>query len=273
LRALVLTGACVVLFVAIYVVAFDTAAGLAFDRAAFGALLHRPRAFRLGYSLVVLLDVGSVVVVTLVLVAAAAVQRRLADGAAAFAVVTLSISTTELLKPVLGRLDPFGTDSLRAVPASFPSGHTTAATVLGVGLLLVAPHRHVLVAAFVGWAYSTAVGISLVAIASHSPSDVAAAFCVVGAWTGVVLAARDRLGPQVEARELPALPDLAIAGALALAAGLAVVGPLGFLLRGHVSVAGSRFVVAALGVAALAAVLFAAIALVAAPLRSRAARR
>ncbi|HVW48208.1 MAG TPA: phosphatase PAP2 family protein [Solirubrobacterales bacterium] len=72
---------------------------------------------------------------------------------------------------------------------SFPSGHTTAAATLAVGLLFVVPARHRLAAAVAGFLLTAAVGISVMVLSWHYPSDVLGALLVVGAWAFAILAA------------------------------------------------------------------------------------
>src|SRR6201999_4084325 len=71
---------------------------------------------------------------------------------------------------------------------SFPSGHTTAAATLAVGLLFVVPARHRLAAAVVGFLLTAAVGFSVMVLSWHYPSDVLGALLVVGAWAFAILA-------------------------------------------------------------------------------------
>jgi membrane-associated phospholipid phosphatase len=71
---------------------------------------------------------------------------------------------------------------------SFPSGHTTAAATIAVALLFVVPARHRLAAAVVGFLLTAAVGISVMVLAWHYPSDVLGALLVVGAWAFAILA-------------------------------------------------------------------------------------
>jgi membrane-associated phospholipid phosphatase len=71
---------------------------------------------------------------------------------------------------------------------SFPSGHTTAAATLAVGLLFVVPARHRLAAAVVGFLLTAAVGISVMVLAWHYPSDVLGGLLVVSAWAFAALA-------------------------------------------------------------------------------------
>jgi membrane-associated phospholipid phosphatase len=71
----------------------------------------------------------------------------------------------------------------------YPSGHTTAAMAVGVGLWLIAPPRFRRPAALVGAMLGFAVGAGVVIAGWHFISDVFGAAFVVGFWTCLVLAA------------------------------------------------------------------------------------
>lgn len=66
-------------------------------------------------------------------------RRRVRHGVAGAVVAALSIATTEVLKATLPRpdLDLYGSGS--PLHNSFPSGHTTVAAAIGLGLVLAAP--------------------------------------------------------------------------------------------------------------------------------------
>jgi membrane-associated phospholipid phosphatase len=71
---------------------------------------------------------------------------------------------------------------------SFPSGHTTAAASIAVALLLVVPVIHRPTAAAAGLLLTAAVGLSVVILGWHYPSDVLGGLLVVGAWGFAALA-------------------------------------------------------------------------------------
>jgi membrane-associated phospholipid phosphatase len=92
--------------------------------------------------------------------------------------------TTQTLKSVLEhvRSKAFEHGYELPWPNSFPSGHTTAAASIAVALLLVVPAAHRLLAAGVGAALTGAVGLSVVILGWHYPSDVLGALLVVATW-------------------------------------------------------------------------------------------
>jgi membrane-associated phospholipid phosphatase len=109
---------------------------------------------------------------------------------AAAAVVFGANLSTQVLKHVLShhRWD----DSLIGLHApwedAFPSGHTTAAAAIAVALVLVVAPRARPLAAALGAAFTLAVGISVVVIQWHYPSDVLGGLLVVGSWTFAAIA-------------------------------------------------------------------------------------
>jgi membrane-associated phospholipid phosphatase len=92
--------------------------------------------------------------------------------------------TTQALKSVLEhvRSKAFEHGFELPWPNSFPSGHATAAASIAVALLLVVPASHRLLAAGVGLALTGAVGLSVVILGWHYPSDVVGALLVVATW-------------------------------------------------------------------------------------------
>ena len=73
-------------------------------------------------------------------------------------------------------------------PASWPSGHATAATVLALCALLVAPRRVRPAVAAIGGLYTLAVGCSLLILAWHMPSDVIGGYLLGALWVAVAVA-------------------------------------------------------------------------------------
>ena len=67
-------------------------------------------------------------------------------------------------------------------PEAFPSGHSTAAMALAIGGVFVVPPRLRPLAAFVGCGLALAVGLSVVSVGSHFPSDVAGGFLLATGW-------------------------------------------------------------------------------------------
>jgi membrane-associated phospholipid phosphatase len=119
----------------------------------------------------------------------------------AIVVVAGANVTTQVLKGVLehARTKAIERGWELPWPDSFPSGHTTAAASIAVALLLVVPAGYRLLAAGVGLGLTGVVGLSVVILGWHYPSDVLGAFLVVGTWGFCALAyLRQRREREVE---------------------------------------------------------------------------
>lgn len=116
---------------------------------------------------------------------------------------------------------------------SWPSGHAMAAMLLALLAIFVAGRRLRLVTALVGLAYALGLGIALVALGGHLPSDVAAAYLVAATFTfaGAAVYAALRGGFEADGtraharapRVAPALGALAAGAVLATGIGKALV--------------------------------------------------
>jgi membrane-associated phospholipid phosphatase len=135
-------------------------------------------------------DLGALLILLGVACAIGLRYGRRREVIAAIVVVCGANLTTQLLKTTLehARHKAFEHGVELPWPNSFPSGHTTAAASVAVALLLVVPATHRFVAAALGLAITGAVGISVVVLGWHYPSDVLGGLLVVGAWGFAVLA-------------------------------------------------------------------------------------
>lgn len=115
-------------------------------------------------------------------------RKRPADAVAALAVVGGANLTTQVLKHLLAhdRFEPFLDHA--PDPTTFPSGHITSATAMVVALVWVTAPRHRRAVAAAGAAYVLLVGISVLILDWHFPSDILGALAVTGAWAFGVLA-------------------------------------------------------------------------------------
>jgi membrane-associated phospholipid phosphatase len=149
--------------------------------------LDRPAIETLGKGLISLLDPPLFVVwaALLLFVAWRRGRRRLALVLAL--VLALAPLSAELLKPLLAHQHDW-VGGRHLGPASWPSGHTTAATVLALCAVLVAPTRHRPLAAMAGGAFALAMGATLVLLARHMPSDVLGGYLLATLWVALALA-------------------------------------------------------------------------------------
>ena len=188
--ALAVAGLCLLGLALVWVVAQLVPAAHVRDAAALRdfTLLGRPRLDELCELLLHLLDPLLFVIwgVGLVLLALARGQARVA--VAVVAIMALAPWTTETLKPLVAHQhDVVG--GVYIGPASWPSGHATAALALVLSAVLVAPARLRAPVAGVGALFALAVGCSLLILAWHMPSDVLGGYLVASLWTALAVAA------------------------------------------------------------------------------------
>jgi membrane-associated phospholipid phosphatase len=249
LRSLALL--CALGFVATFLVALHSARGFHDDATLFrhvsGNAALPVRATGAARALLLAIDVGFIAVALAVLVVLALLRRHALRGVAAVAIVVCSVASVEALKhglPHLGPAIPHGR------PATFPSGHTSIAVSLGVALVLAAPPVLRPAAALLGAAYAAGVGLAVILLGWHLPSDVVGSFFVCGFWAAAIAS----LLPDTVVR-----PSISVSGALialgAVAAGLLVAAVIAGrhpaavdALRSARSVVGTAFVLGVLSI-------------------------
>src|SRR5437899_12818102 len=95
--------------------------------------------------------------------------------------------SAELLKPLLAHPhDQIGPTHI--TNASWPSGHATAALALAWCALLVAPPASRRLVAALGAAFAVAVGVALLVLAWHMPSDVVGGYLLATLWAALAFA-------------------------------------------------------------------------------------
>lgn len=123
--------------------------------------------------------------VGLVLIALARQRPRLALALAV--VLTLAPLSAELLKPLLAHPHVhIGYTHIGA--ASFPSGHSTAAAIIAIGAVLVAPRRARPLVSVLAASFALAVGAALLIRSWHMPSDVLGGYLLALAWSALAVA-------------------------------------------------------------------------------------
>jgi membrane-associated phospholipid phosphatase len=147
--------------------------------------------YRIAHEAAALFDPLPYTLLLITVVGAALLTGRAATGAVAATVMIGSAVTTQSLKHLLAEWRP---SAPYLGPDAWPSGHTTAAAAFGIAVVLVTPpqHRRRVIPAAV--AVVVAVGVALVALGSHYPSDILGGLCMGAAWAaiGVALARRAR---------------------------------------------------------------------------------
>jgi len=150
-------------------------------------------------------DMGSpMIVLVIATLAACALWYRCYSAKAVFVLVSVvgAIAIGALLKMLIARQRPEMWEMLSEVSSmSFPSGHATASSVLGLVVLVVLwANRYRWYVGVGVFAYIVAVGVSRVYLGVHYPSDVLAAWCMCGAWVIIVKLAVDVIAARWRAR-------------------------------------------------------------------------
>ncbi len=171
---------------AVYLLAVQTELGQRVDNAPLGSLDRdlNPVVHDTTGDLLRTIDVSSIVILGAGIVLLALLGGRVAAAVSALALVVGANVTTQVLKDVLERPDL----TAPSQGGSFPSGHATVAMSLALGLVLVASAKTRLVAAVLGGGYAAAIGVGVVLLDWHRPSDVVGAFLVCCVWFGVAAA-------------------------------------------------------------------------------------
>jgi membrane-associated phospholipid phosphatase len=187
---LALAGLCVVALALVWAIAELVPAVQLKDAVALHdfTLLSRPRVDGVANFLLHLLEPLQFVLWGTALVAVAIARGRPRVALAVIAVMTLAPLTAETLKPLLAH-PHVSVGGVAIGPASWPSGHATAALALVLSAVLVAPARLRPLVAAIGGVFAAAVGCSLLILAWHMPSDVLGGYLVATLWTALAVAA------------------------------------------------------------------------------------
>lgn len=186
----------------------------------FAGLKHHSHVGRLAYFVAHLCDPNPYLYFAAIPVLIALLRGRWRVALAITAIVVGANVTTQLLKPLLAepRAAWLVPGSLRISPASWPSGHATAAMALALSMVLAVPARFKPLAAALGAAFAIAVSYSFLALGWHYPSDVFGGYLVAGIWTLLAVAAVFATDRSRLAQTDPGLRSLPIGRALTPAA-------------------------------------------------------
>ena len=110
---------------------------------------------------------------------AAARRRATLAGRALGAVIGANV-TTQILKDYVLTRPSLGVTT--GVVNSLPSGHTTVAVTLSLALIVVAPQWFRGPSAWIGWAWTSLMSVSVMMEGWHRPSDAITAALIAGAW-------------------------------------------------------------------------------------------
>lgn len=167
-------------------------------------------------------SVPAMVVAGVVVALVAVARKRPTLAGRALGMVIGANVTTQLLKDMISRPDLGMTTG---ISNSLPSGHSTVAVTLSLALVAIAPQWLRAPSAWIGWAWTSLMGVSVMMAGWHRPADVVVAVLIAGAWALALspIERRARHGKRVSKVML-----WAVLAAGALAFSLTLVGLWGF---------------------------------------------
>jgi membrane-associated phospholipid phosphatase len=191
--ALLAALACAALAAAVWALAFRTGTGHSADLSLF-AHLSPLREGRLGVpfeAVAALCDPVPYALLALPVLAGGHVRYGRIGVAVVAGVIVVPNLVTQWLKDTTteDRVGPFRPDIVHVDPSSWPSGHATAALALVLAALIVAPAGLRGLVAAAGLGFAAVVGVAVVGLGWHFPSDVAGGYLIAAcaACAGVSL--------------------------------------------------------------------------------------
>lgn len=130
----------------------------------------------------------------LLILAVALLRRRPRTALVLLVMLPAAPLSTELLKPLLAHPHAVVDGWHWIGAASYPSGHVTAATTLALGALIVAPAGLRPTVAALDCLFVGAVGLAVVILAWHMPSDVVGGCLLASLFALLAIAALSREG-------------------------------------------------------------------------------
>jgi membrane-associated phospholipid phosphatase len=202
--ALCIAGLCLIGLALIWVVAALVPAAQLKDAVTLHdfTLLGGPAVNAIASLLLDLLDPALLTIWGLVLVLLAIARGRPRVALVVALVLALAPLSADALKPLLAHPHAH-LAGVHIGPASWPSGHATAALALVLCAALVAPTRLRRAVAALGGVFAAAVGCALLIQAWHMPSDVIGGYMMAGLWMAAAVAglrAADRRWPAERSR-------------------------------------------------------------------------
>ena len=187
--ALFLAGLCLVALALVWVAAERMPFVQARDAVALRdfTLIGGPHVNALADFLLQLLDPLLFTIWGAALVLFALARRRPRVALAVALVMGLAPLASEILKPLLAH-PHWSVGAIYVAPASWPSGHSTAAAALVLCALLVVPARLRPAVGALGVAFAAAVGCALLIRAWHMPSDVLGGYLMGALWMSLAVA-------------------------------------------------------------------------------------
>lgn len=185
LAALCMLGLALVWLVATHVGAARQADAQLLERL---TSLEGPRVDSVGQTLLHLLNPTQFTIWAVVLVLFALTRNRPRVALAVALIMALAPLSAETLKPLLA-YPHLSYGEFRTIgAASWPSGHATAVTVLVCSVVLVCPPRWRVLAIVLGAGFALTIGVTLLVLAWHMPSDVLGGYLLGTLWAALAVA-------------------------------------------------------------------------------------
>lgn len=159
------------------------------------------------------------VCVAVLIVVVAYLRHRPTLAGRALSMVVAANTTTQLAKLLVERPD-FHVST--ALVNSLPSGHTTVAMSFSLALVMIAPEWLRGPSAWLGWVWTSLMGVSVMVFGWHRPADVLVAILVCGAWALLLTPVESRRRHSTVLRRVMGVLALACAVAAALGTAYAV---------------------------------------------------
>ena len=215
-RRISAAAGCVLLSAVIAFLAIFTVKGQAIDTLSMEAAMRWADPLgSLGRTVTHIISVPAMVIIGVVVVVIAWLRRRPTLAGRALGMVIAANTTTQVAKLLIERPDYHMS---AATVNSLPSGHTTVAMSLALALVMIAPEWFRGPAAWVGYLWTSLVGISVMVFGWHRPSDVLVAMAVCGFWALILCPLEDRPRHGVPVQK--AMVVIALASAIVAALGL-----------------------------------------------------
>ena len=186
-----LAGGCAVAFLVLLFVAYAVGRARWLDASALSGFvaLNRDSAFHLGrfghYG-----DPASVGMLGIAIAALALARGRPRVALAVVVLLAVTSVSSQVLKLLLEHPRPSDLEGATGVdPASFPSGHSTAAMSLALALVMAAPARLRPLAGLLGVGFALTVGMAVMVDGGHYPSDVLGGYLLASGTTLLIAAA------------------------------------------------------------------------------------
>lgn len=146
-----------------------------------------------------IISVPAMVAVGGLIVLIAWLRRRPTLAGRALGMIVAANTTTQVAKLLIDRPD-FHVSA--AILNSLPSGHTTVAMSLALALVMIAPEWFRGPAAWIGYIWTSLVGISVMVFGWHRPADVLVAMAICGFWALILCPLETRVRHGVPVRKL-----------------------------------------------------------------------